>query len=55
LNGQATGGLYIGFETDDRPQRLHDAYPGQTLTRLRRIKAQYDPENVFSQVFPVRR
>jgi len=32
-------GLYLSFETDQRPQRLHDAFPGPTLTRLRELKA----------------
>jgi hypothetical protein len=48
-------GLYLSFETDQRPQRLHDAFPGSTLTRLRVLKATYDPENVFDQNFPVSR
>jgi len=46
-------GLYLSFETDQRPQRLHDAFPGDTLTRLRELKAAYDPENVFDQNFPL--
>jgi len=46
-------GLYLSFETDQRPQRLHDAFPGETLTRLRELKATYDPENVFDQNFPI--
>ena len=46
-------GLYLSFETDQRPQRLHDAFPGSTLTRLRELKAAYDPENVFDQNFPL--
>ena len=46
-------GLYLSFETDQRPQRLHDAFPGPTLTRLRELKATYDPENVFDQNFPI--
>jgi hypothetical protein len=41
------------FETDQRPRRLHDAFPGQTLTRLRELKAVYDPENIFNQNFPI--
>ena len=24
-------GLYLSFETDPRPERLHDAFPGPTL------------------------
>jgi FAD/FMN-containing dehydrogenase len=46
-------GLYINFETDRRPERLHDAFPGDTLTRLQRLKAQYDPDGVFDQNFPI--
>ena len=46
-------GLYLSFETDQRPQRLHDAFPGQTLSRLRELKAAYDPQNVFDQNFPI--
>jgi hypothetical protein len=40
-------GLYLSFETDPRPQRLHDAFPGETLTRLQALKRRYDPENVY--------
>jgi FAD/FMN-containing dehydrogenase len=46
-------GLYLSFETDPRPERLQDAFPGETLTRLRALKARYDPENVFDQNFPI--
>lgn len=46
-------GLYLSFETDQRPQRLRDAFPGDTLTRLRELKAVYDPENVLRQNFPI--
>jgi FAD/FMN-containing dehydrogenase len=46
-----TNGLYISF--DSRPDRLHDAFPGETLNRLRALKAIYDPGNVFNQNFPI--
>jgi hypothetical protein len=46
-------GLYISFETDERRERLHDAFPGETLARLRRLKARYDPDDVFNQNVPI--
>jgi hypothetical protein len=46
-------GLYLSFETDPRPERLQDAFPGETLEKLRRLKANYDPDNVFDQNFPI--
>jgi hypothetical protein len=48
-----TDGLYLSFDTDTRPERLHDAFPGATLDRLRELKATYDPGNVFDQNFPI--
>jgi hypothetical protein len=48
-----TDGLYLSFDTDRRPERLHDAFPGETLARLRKLKALYDPDNVFDQNFPI--
>jgi len=46
-------GTYLSFETDLRPERLTDAFPEPTLTRLRRIKRVYDPGNVFNTNFPI--
>jgi alkanesulfonate monooxygenase SsuD/methylene tetrahydromethanopterin reductase-like flavin-dependent oxidoreductase (luciferase family) len=46
-------GLYTSFETDTRPERLHDAFPGAALTRLRALKRAYDPDNIFDQNFPI--
>ncbi|WP_369130086.1 FAD-binding oxidoreductase [Modestobacter roseus] len=46
-------GLYLSFETDDDPRRIMDAFPPATLTRLRRIKARWDPDDVFSHNFDV--
>jgi hypothetical protein len=41
--------LYLGFGPDERPERLHDAFPGETLTKLCTLKAEHDPDNVFDQ------
>jgi FAD/FMN-containing dehydrogenase len=42
----ATGGNYVNFQTDDDDQVPADAY-GKNYERLRRIKTQYDPRNLF--------
>ncbi|MEV4541978.1 LLM class flavin-dependent oxidoreductase [Micromonospora echinaurantiaca] len=46
-------GLYLSFETDPRPERLRDAFPEPTLSRLRQVKRAYDPDAVFNTNFPV--
>lgn len=46
-------GLYLSFETDTRPERLHDAFPPRTLQRLRELKSRYDPGNVFRDNFNI--
>jgi hypothetical protein len=38
---------YVGFLSDDGEARIRGAYPAATWDRLRRIKAAYDPTNVF--------
>jgi len=38
---------YVGFLGDDGPSRIRAAYPGKTWDRLTRIKAAYDPNNLF--------
>jgi hypothetical protein len=53
LMGPFVNGLYLSFDTDQRPERLHEAFPGETLERLRDLKAIYDPANVFNQNFPI--
>jgi FAD/FMN-containing dehydrogenase len=43
----STGGTYINFLTeDDGPERTEAAL-GKSLQRLAKIKAQWDPTNVF--------
>jgi alkanesulfonate monooxygenase SsuD/methylene tetrahydromethanopterin reductase-like flavin-dependent oxidoreductase (luciferase family) len=46
-------GLYLSFETDTRAERIAEAFPGGTLTRLRELKAKYDPDNVFRDNFNI--
>ncbi|MCD1573087.1 LLM class flavin-dependent oxidoreductase [Agromyces mediolanus] len=40
-------GAYLSFETEGGPERLAAAFPPATLERLRRIKAEVDPDNLF--------
>lgn len=51
--GPHTEGLYLSFDTDTRPERLTEAFPGTTLTRLRELKRQWDPDNLLSANFPI--
>ena len=44
-NGDLSG--YVGFLADEGQERVRAAYPGATWERLRRVKAQYDPDNLF--------
>lgn len=51
--GAHFSGLYLSFETDQSPERLGEAFPPATLSRLRALKAQVDPQNVFRDNFSV--
>ncbi|GII55944.1 hypothetical protein Pth03_43330 [Planotetraspora thailandica] len=46
-------GMYLSFESETSPERLLDAWPEPSLSRLRAIKATYDPDNVFNRNFPI--
>jgi alkanesulfonate monooxygenase SsuD/methylene tetrahydromethanopterin reductase-like flavin-dependent oxidoreductase (luciferase family) len=46
-------GLYLSFESDRDPDRIADAFPPATLDRLRRLKAQLDPYNLFQDNFNI--
>jgi len=46
-------GLYLSFETDQSPERIYEAWPKKTLTRLRTLKRQYDPDNTFRDNFNI--
>jgi len=44
---QSDEGAYVGFLGDEGEARVRAAYPGSTWDRLRKVKAQYDPGNLF--------
>jgi hypothetical protein len=46
-------GLYLSFETDRSPDRLAEAFPPPVLERLRELKRQYDPTNLFRDNFNI--
>ena len=41
------GTAYVNFLADEGAAGLRSAYPEATLARLRQVKRQYDPENLF--------
>ncbi|WP_369370836.1 LLM class flavin-dependent oxidoreductase [Promicromonospora sp. Populi] len=51
--GPVMDGSYLSFDTDSRPERLLEAFPEPTFSRLRTVKATYDPSNVFRTNFPI--
>ena len=46
-------GSYLSFDSSLRPERIGEAFPPETLARLRAIKAEVDPEGVFVDNFSV--
>jgi FAD/FMN-containing dehydrogenase len=44
---QGDDAAYVNFLGPSEQNRILDAYPKQTLLRLREVKAKYDPENLF--------
>ncbi|HET9522556.1 MAG TPA: FAD-binding oxidoreductase [Candidatus Limnocylindrales bacterium] len=40
-------GAYVNFLVDEGEERIRAAYPGATWDRLAKVKATYDPSNVF--------
>lgn len=43
----ATGGVYVNFMPEDEAQRVRSGAYGPNYDRLARIKAKYDPKNLF--------
>ncbi|NJC98564.1 MAG: FAD-binding oxidoreductase [Anaerolineae bacterium] len=44
---QSDKGMYVNFVGDEGEAHVHAAYPGATWERLRKVKAKYDPDNLF--------
>jgi hypothetical protein len=44
---QGESGGYVNFMGTDGADRIREAYPGATWDRLRAVKRQYDPTNLF--------
>jgi FAD/FMN-containing dehydrogenase len=44
---QSDSGAYVNFLGEDGEARIRAAYPGRTWDRLCKIKARYDPNNLF--------
>ena len=47
LKPAANAGAYVNFLSDEGKAGLDAAYPAATWDRLRQVKRQYDPENIF--------
>jgi len=43
----ATGGVYVNFMPEDEPQRVSPGAYGPNYPRLSKLKAKYDPDNLF--------
>jgi FAD/FMN-containing dehydrogenase len=46
-------GIYLSFDTSLAPERLERAWPDGRLDRLRKLKGQYDPGNLFRDNFNI--
>ena len=43
----ANGGVYLNFVGDEGDARIRRAYGEEKYARLRQVKQEYDPDNVF--------
>jgi FAD/FMN-containing dehydrogenase len=46
-------GLYLSFETGLHEGRIADAFPPKTLARLKELKREWDPKNIFRDNFNI--
>lgn len=47
-------GVYCGLSSEDTPEVVAAAYPGDVYARLADVKKKYDPQNVFSRNYNVK-
>jgi len=47
MTPHATGGVYVNFMPEDEAQRVSPGAYGQNYLRLAKLKAKYDPDNLF--------
>ncbi len=47
MHQHGTGKVYVNFVAHEGAERVKDAYNSKTHRQLQRIKAKYDPENIF--------
>lgn len=52
MAGHANGGVYVNLIADDEDPRIPDAY-GENYTRLRELKAKWDPTNLFASNYNI--
>ncbi|GAA5034059.1 LLM class flavin-dependent oxidoreductase [Microbacterium fluvii] len=50
---QESRGLYLSFESSERPERIGEAFPPATLARLLEVKRRVDPTGLFRDNFPL--
>lgn len=48
-----TAGTYVNFLSERDSDLIEKIYPAKTLKRLKQIKQQYDPENIFNQNYNI--
>jgi len=46
-------GLYLSFDSSTRPERIGEAFPPETLARLRAVKRRVDPAGRFADNFAI--